>query len=601
MSININQTHEKEIIALDAFEAVRLRPQMYISQVSLMDDKIPIIKDNKLIQIDKSWSPGLMHLIIEILENSIDEAKRMKGKMKNIFLSINLDTNEVIIKDEGLGFHNAHKKHQKTKRNVVRTAFEELHAGSNFAETENNLIGTHGVGASVCNILCKSFEVETVNKTHHAHFIWDDFKIIKEKIEKRTNQKLGTSVKFIPSKDVFKDLKWDKDIIETYLIFKQTLINQDKFLKNLKINASFIEDNKETPIILTNKFIPDNVVKVESSLGIIFLWESFTDSCSVSFINGSQCSGVHQKIINDWVNALFNYNLAHHFYETYVSLNVPSNLMKFADQNKTKYAISRIEIEELLESNFRGKLIRILKESNIFSNIEKNIEERLYSENIKTIKKAQKISKRKISDKYSPSTKYKENIFLCEGLSAGGSVKQTRNNERDAVYSLKGKLKNTKKLSDLTSNIEILELINILDLDPSERKKPLYNNVVIACDNDFDGMHIISLIINFFNKWFPNVIEDGHLFMLSTPLVVCDFKNKRKYFYSLEEFNNFVKNNKVTNVNYLKGLGSLSLDDWKYVMGNKALFQIIKDKDSDKYLDVAFGESSQKRKEWLMK
>jgi len=89
----VRQTNSKEIIALNTFEAVRLRPTMYIGQVVPMEDKLPIIVDGKLKMVDKTWSPGFMHLIVEVLENALDEAKRMKGKMKNVYVSVNLDTN----------------------------------------------------------------------------------------------------------------------------------------------------------------------------------------------------------------------------------------------------------------------------------------------------------------------------------------------------------------------------------------------------------------------------------------------------------------------------------------------------------------------------
>ena len=108
-----------------------------------------------------------------------------------------------------------------------------------------------------------------------------------------------------------------------------------------------------------------------------------------------------------------------------------------------------------------------------------------------------------------------------------------------------------------------------------------------------------NLIINLFHKWFPYIIEEGRLLKLVTPLVACDFKNKRKYFYSLEEFNKFASNNKISNLTYLKGLGSLSLQDWEFVMNNRVLFKILNDNDSKKYLEIAFGESSDARKKWL--
>jgi|GEM_PF-5695243 len=600
MGIDIKQSHEKEIIVLDTFQAIRHRPEMYISQVRPMDDKVAIIENNKLIQVDKTWSPGLIHLLVEILENSIDEAKRCKGKMKNIYVTVNLDTNEVSIKDEGMGFHNAAGIHKKTKKNVVRTALEELHAGSNFIDSSINILGTHGVGSAVCNILSKKFSVTTINKNDYVHIEWDDYKVIKEEIRrKKPSELMGTTINFIPSPEVFGNQKWDPQIINTYLSFKYFLISQDDKINNLKINGDFIINAEKRPIEISKTFIPKNHVHVKSKFGDIFIWPSYENSCSVSFVNGSLCTGIHQKIVNDWCNEYFEYNLAHHFYETLISINVPSHLMRFSDQNKTKYSITRPEIENELVDSFKTKLISKLNTSTLKDEIIKQIEIRQYSENISKIRKAQKISKRKISEKYTPPTKQYTNIFICEGLSASGSLKQARNIETDAVYALKGKIKNTKRLSDLSENNEIMEIMSILDIEPGNESCGKYNNIIICTDNDIDGQHIEGLLINFFYKWFPHLIKKGKLYQLITPLVVCTHDKERKYFYTLEEYLSFAKKNKVTNSNYLKGLGSLSIQDWEYVMNNKKLFKIIEDSNSAKYLDIAFGDNVQKRKNWL--
>ncbi|MFW6311359.1 MAG: toprim domain-containing protein, partial [Nanoarchaeota archaeon] len=357
---------------------------------------------------------------------------------------------------------------------------------------------------------------------------------------------------------------------------------------------------KEEVIEVTRDFLPkDKIEVINKDWGSIILWENYEDSCSVSFVNGSQCTGIHQKLVNDWVNEFLDYNLAHHFYETFISFNVPSTLMRFADQNKTKYAASRIEIEEIMEKGFKNKLLRGLKGSSLHSSIIQKIEDRLHNENIRKIKKAQRVSKRKISDKYSPASKIKDTLYITEGLSAAGSVRQARDSEREGVYALKGKVKNTRRLSDLTTNKEILEIMSILGINPDDKNKPSYKKIVIASDEDPDGQHISSLIINFFYKWFPNIIEEGHLYKIVTPLVACDYNKSRKYFYSSEEFSKFLKTKKVTNINYLKGLGSLSIGDWKNVMNNKMLFQIVKDRSANKFLDIAFGNSALKRKKWL--
>lgn len=600
MAIKIDQKNIKEIIALDTFDAVRLRPTMYIGQVAHVDEKLPLIINGSLTDVQKSWSEGFMHLIVEILENALDEAKRCKGKMKNITVKVNLDNNEITVIDEGQGFYNAAKKHPKTKKNVVRTALEELHAGSNFIDTETHILGTHGVGSAVTNILSERFTVETINKTHYVSFVWEDFKVVKEEIRKKTpGDKLGTTISFIPSKEMFPNYKWDKDLMTTYLSFKAFLIKNDPIINKLNLKAFFIENSKEIPIPVTADFIPSNHIIVSNTFGTIYLWESYENSCSLSFVNGSQCTGIHQKIVNDWVNDYFKYNFAHHFYETLIILNVPSTLMKFADQNKTKFATGRGEIEEPMKEAFHTRLIRLLGKSDIAKNIEKSIEDRLKNENINKIKRAQRQSKRKISDKFSPSSKYKQHLYLTEGASAAGSIRQARDSETEAIYALKGKVKNVRKLSELATNVEWMDVMSILEIEPGSKKLPSYEKIIIAADEDSDGQHISSLIINFFYRWFPHIIENKMLYRIITPLVACDAGKERKYFNTLEEFNEFAKTTKVSNVKYLKGLGSLSLKDWEYVMEHKTFFSIINDRSANKFLEIAFGDNTNRRKSWL--
>ena len=164
---------------------------------------------------------------------------------------------------------------------------------------------------------------------------------------------------------------------------------------------------------------------------------------------------------------------------------------------------------------------------------------------------------------------------------------------------LKGKVKNVRKLKDLANNKEIIDIISILGLDIDKHNTPKYDKIIIAADQDFDGYHIENLIVNFFYRWFPSVIEDGHLFSLVTPIIACDYNKKRKYFYTLTDYNKFKDLHKLSNIAYLKGLGSLSIDDWKYIMNNMVLIKIKSDTKAKRYLDIAFGENSNKRKLWL--
>ena len=166
----------------------------------------------------------------------------------------------------------------------------------------------------------------------------------------------------------------------------------------------------------------------------------------------------------------------------------------------------------------------------------------------------------------------------------------------DSVYALRGKVKNARSISDLSSNLEIIDLINILNLDLEDfGEKCSYKRVIIATDWDFDGIgHIASLLINFFAMWFPQVIEKDKLFILQTPLMSTDKGKKRSYYYSLNDLKNI-----KGSVRYLKGLGSLDLKDWAYVFQNMQLLRIKKDAKAMANLKMAFGVKPELRKRWL--
>jgi len=600
--------NKKEIVSLDDIEHVLLRPTMYIGSIENSEEKVPIVKDGKLVAESKNISVGFYKLMNEILDNSFDEAKRLNGKMPKIEAHFDSKTKKVSIRDYGEGFYKGTDLNSKTGLNNIETAMSELKAGSNFFDVneEDALIGTNGVGASLVNMLSSEFTIETINSSTYYKRTWLNFEP-QEKIERKRKrgEKLGTMISFIPRDraqvhnekiSLFEKCTWDKEYIASLMIFKNYLKNNDEQIKNLEFSVTF--DGKE--LDLDQSFLPENHILIQTKLGIFAFWERYENAASLSFINGAQCSGIQQKIFNDWINDMFDYNLAHHFYETLVILNLPPKLVRFADQNKTRYAVGRWEIEDLFKRSFYKKINRHVKNSNIFQSIQERIDERLFKENINTIKKKTKAAKKKISDKYFAPSKVKDTLFIVEGNSARGSILQKRNPEQDGVYTLKGKIKNAKKISDLSSNNEIIDLMSILGIEPKTVTKCQYDKVVIATDWDPDGIgHIASLLINLFYKWFPHIIENHKLKILITPLVSADKVGKRDYFYSIEEFRKQSEKESYKNIRYLKGLGSLSKEDWEWVMKQRRMFAIYKDRSSKKYINIAFGNSSESRKKWL--
>jgi topoisomerase-4 subunit B len=596
----MSKAANKEIVALSDFEHVLHRPTMYIGSVEKSEEKVQIVDNGKLIEKNKIISVGFYKMLNEIVDNAFDEAKRMRGEMKKIVVKIDSSTNQVGVYDFGGGFVNAEKTNSKTGLSNVETAMSMLRAGSNFYNegSDDSLIGTNGVGAALVNMLSEEFQIVTVNENIEYGITWNRF-VKSDEYNKKRNKKLptGTAVIFTPRKDIFKDCVWDKEYLLTMFIFRQFLKKQDPTIENLELE--FIFDGK--PMNLDVNFIPENAVMIKAKSGIFFIWEKHEMGTSAAFVNGAICTGIHEKIFIDWVNEMFGYNLSHHFYDIFLALNLPPNLVRFADQNKTKYAAGRWEIQPIIEKDFLKKLKFSIPRSDFFEAIKKKIDERNQSQDLKAIKSKKKAAAKRISDKYFPPSQSKGTLFIVEGSSAMGSILQKRNPKTDAVYSLKGKIKNARSLGDLSSNNEIIDLMNILNLEPRDGSKCTFDKVAIATDWDPDGIgHIASLVINLFYKWFPQVIEQGKLYILITPLVSSEVKNKRKYFYSMQEWSDFENSGEsYKGVRYLKGLGSLSIQDWELIMGERKMFRIRIDRSAGKYMDIAFGNSADRRKKWL--
>ena len=599
----------KEIVALDDFEHVRLKPTMWLGSIALSEEKIPIVKDGKLVNETKPLSVAFYKCMNEILDNAFDEAKRLRGSMTKIEVFFDSKTKEVSVHDYGEGFYNGTVINSKTGITNIETAMSELKAGTNFFhhDDDDTLIGTNGVGASLVNMLSKEFTIETINKDKYFKKTWKNFVGEKAEIRKRKRgEKTGTKISFILLDEtqvrtekvkLFKDFTWDKEYVETLMIFRNYLKATDDITKNLEFNAYF--DGKQ--IDLDKEFLPKDRVEVDTKLGKFVFWERHESSTSISFVNGAQCTGIQQKIFNDWINDDFDYNLAHHFYETMVILNLPPKFVRFADQNKTKFATGRWEIEDIVTSNFKKKVLREVKKSDIYDNIQKKIDERMFNENINKINREKKKSKKKVSDKYFAPSVSKDTLMIVEGNSARGSILQKRNPKQDGVYTLKGKIKNAQKITDLSTNSEIIDLMTILGLEPKKITKCNYKKIVIATDWDPDGIgHIASLLINLFYRWFPHVIKEKRLHILITPLVSVEIKGKKNYFYSMAEFKKFENTGEsFGKVRYLKGLGSLAIDDWTWVMAQRRMFEIYDDRSAKRFINIAFGNSSNERKKWL--
>ena len=586
----------KTIEVLTDFEHIIKRPTIYVGSVKRSEEILPIIDAGMIKSVLKEHSVGMYKLFDEVFSNSVDEAKRMSTPMKKIIVEVDAKDNSVSITDTGDGFTNGSTINKKSGLSNIETAVSMLRAGSNFdndsiAET---LVGTNGMGVSLVNALSNMFEIETANDKEVYLQTWKSFKASSAKVTTRAkSRQKGTRVTFVPNNQVFDNSKWDYQTIKSYLCLKKRVLETEAKTSGLKID--FIWNGKLENI--TSLLSPAWTAK--TPIGEILIWEKTTESGSFSFVNSALCTGIHQKIILDRINGQLEDSLGHHFYDTLIILNLSPGIVRFGDQNKTKFVSKREEVEPTIAKHFDPVLAKFFK-SEVYKNIKKAVDARKKETELKKIRRDKKSIRVKHSNKYFPSASSKaETLFIVEGLSAMGSILQKRDPKKEAVYALKGKIKNAGSLSELSVNREILELMQILNLDPEGQNIQCpFDRVVIATDQDPDGAHITSLLINLFYLWFPWMIKQGRIQFLETPLVTVGDKAK-KYFYSLEEFKKGTGKSDKGNVRYLKGLGSLSLEDWDYVMKNKRITILVEDKKTKYHLDMAFGKSAMERKKWL--
>ena len=223
----------KEIKVLSEREHILLRPTVYVGSVKPTDEKVPVIRDSRVFVESKTISVGMYKLFDEVFSNSLDEAKRMNGKMKKITIAIDSKSNSVSVKDSGNGFYKGTDINKISEKSNIETAVSQLRAGSNFEndDVEESLVGTNGMGVSLVNVLSKYFSIETVNDKFYYFQEWKNYEGKEPKVTKRSSDmKTGTSVTFTPLSETFGYSKWDKEVLSSILILKYDLINRDPII-----------------------------------------------------------------------------------------------------------------------------------------------------------------------------------------------------------------------------------------------------------------------------------------------------------------------------------------------------------------------------------
>ncbi|MFC2450763.1 MAG: DNA topoisomerase IV subunit B [Flavobacteriaceae bacterium] len=596
---------EDNIRTLEWQEHIRLRPGMYIGKLG----------------DGSSADDGIYILLKEILDNSIDEF-RMKAGNK---IEISIDDSKVTIRDFGRGI----------PLGKVVDAVSKMNTGGKYdSKAFKKSVGLNGVGTKAVNALSDYFKVKSIRdgKSKTAEFSRGNILQNHEEIEDK--DKNGTEITFVPDHEIFINFKFRKEYIERMLrnyaylnpglkiIFNGETFFSENGLKDL------LQEELEGDILYPIIHLKDDDIEVAITHSDKSQMETY-----FSFVNGQNTTqgGTHLnafreayvKTIREFFNKNFDASDIRKSIIAAISINVEEPV--FESQTKTKLGSNEIgpngptirtfvidflknKLDNFLHQNpetaeaIQRKILVSERERKELSGIQKLARER--AKKVSLHNKKLRDCRQHYNDQKA-ERKAETMIFITEGDSASGSITKSRDVETQAVFSLKGKPLNcyglTKKIVYENEEFNLLQAA----LNIEESLEDLrYNHVIIATDADVDGMHIRLLMITFFLQFFPDVIKNGHLYILQTPLFRVRNKKETRYCYTetdrINALNDLGKNPEITR---FKGLGEISPEEFKHFIGKDIRLEPVvigKDTTIDQLLEFYMGKNTPDRQQFIL-
>lgn len=552
-------THRKyaasSIKVLKDLTAVRKRPAMYVGNTSI---------------------EGLHHLLYEVVDNSVDEA--LAGFCDRIDIKI-LTDNSIIVRDNGRGIPvDTHKYEKLPALEVVMT---KLHAGGKFDDKSYKVSGgLHGVGVSVVNALSEYLDVEVYlnNAVYHQRYERGVTATPLEIIGK--TKKRGTSIHFRPDEKIFDSIDFSFDIIcqrMRELAFLNTglkiNIYDDRTEKEKKFFykggiVSFVEYLNQNQDVIHPKPIYIHGERNGVSVEIAFQYSHSYIQKIFSFANnintregGSHLSGFKAALTRS-INGYFqtsqqhkNLRLTGDDVREGLTGVVSVKLREAQFEGQTKTRLGNSEVKGLVENLVNEKLTAVFEENpSIIKNVLRKVIEAATAR--EAAQKARELTRRKgvLSESFLPGKladcqerePERSEVFLVEGDSAGGSAKQGRDRRFQAVLPLKGKILNIEKarFDKMLSSTEIKTIISALGAGIGQEEYDLsklrYDKVIIMTDADVDGSHIRTLLLTFFYRQMPDLVEEGHLYVAKPPLYRMKDGKTEVFFHNEESYNSYL-------------------------------------------------------------
>lgn len=616
-----------QIQILEGLEAVRKRPGMYIGSTSLK---------------------GLHHLVYEIVDNSVDEA--LAGECSHIEVFINED-NSITVVDDGRGIPVGINK--KSGLPAVQVVFTVLHAGGKFGGGGYKVSGgLHGVGASVVNALSEWLEVlvETDGKAYKQRY--ERGKVVTLLEEIGTTDRHGTTVTFLPDKEIFEETVFDYPTIkhrlrEMAFLTKGLRISlTDKREEGKKTDSFHYEGGIMEYVSYLNKnqtVLYDKIIYCEGKKGTVQVEvalqhnDGYNEGC-YSFVNnintpegGTHLTGFRNaltktfneyaklmKLVKDNDPALTGEDIREGM-TAIVSIKIPEPQF----EGQTKQKLGNSEARGAVESIASEQIMIFLEQNPAVGKM--IVEKALLAQRARdAARKARDLTRRKTALEYMNlpgkladcSDKNPDNceIYLVEGDSAGGSAKDARDRATQAILPLRGKILNVEKsrLDKILENKEIQSMITAFgtgiheDFDISKLR---YKKIIIMTDADIDGAHIDTLMLTFIYRFMPELIRKGHVYLAQPPLYKVEKGNKIWYAYNDKELENIMSeigrdsNNKIQRY---KGLGEMDAEQlWETTMDpeRRVLLKVMMDEENASEIDLTFntlmGDKVEPRREFI--